>query len=180
MIEEIKRMYETSGEIDEATYVEVVTRNLWKPGQLRRMLLMGIIGILLGSYMLYAKIENAWILLLVYGLWIFLAVWMPRKVKKSAHLQFSEAAPDGKLAYTSSFSEERIYLVNHTSGGSGELKLSQVKKLIGVGELWVLLSKGGLFYAVFASRLSQRDRESLLALLKQNNPKIKIQLPKER
>ena len=69
--------------------------------------------------------------------------------------------------------------MNHTNGASGELLLSNVKKVFDVNGLWALVSKGNMYYPVFAEQLSETDQKSVLDLLKQNNPKIKIQLPKK-
>ena len=49
-----------------------------------------------------------------------------------------------------------------------------------INDVWMLVTKTSLFVPVFVSQLSETDRESVIALLKSNNPKIKIQLPKKK
>ncbi len=180
MSEKAERMYETSGEIDEATYLTLVLRNLWKPGQLNRIYVLCAVLFAMSLYLLYRGDEEAAQMFVLILVLTALFVWMPFQIRKNASKHFNEAAPGGKLAYTTSFADDKMCLVNHTNGGSGELQLSQVKKVFSVDGVWALLSKGGMFYLVFAEQLHETDRESLLALLKQNNPKIKIQLPKKR
>ncbi len=174
-----KIMFETKGMIDEDTSVALSLRSLWKPGR-RRMhyILCGVI-LVLSLYLAYVGAENAALCFVVWLLITGLQIYMPIKVKKNSRIRFQEAAPGGKIEYTSSFTGEKMLLVNHTNGASGELLLSNVKKVFDVNGLWALVSKGNMYYPVFAEQLSETDRKSLLALLKQNNPKIKIQLPKK-
>lgn len=177
MSEEI--MYETSGEIDEDTSVALSMRSLWKRGRLQSSYIVCGAMFLLSLYLLCLGADNAGLCLAVWLLITGLQIYMPIKVKKSSRIRFREAAPGGKIEYTSSFTCEKMLLVNHTNGASGELPLANVRKVFDVNGLWALVSKGNMYYPVFANELSDTDRKSLLALLKQNNPKIKIQLSKK-
>lgn len=180
MSEEVKTWFETSGELDMETSVAINLRTLWKPYELRILYIYSGVIFALSLYLLYLRNEHALIMVVLSVLLIGLFIYLPINVKKSSRVRFHEAAPDGKLTYTSSFCEDKLLLVNHTNGGSGELLLSQVKKVVAVNDVWALISKGSMIYPVFAAQLSETDQASLLALLKQNNPKIKIQLPKKK
>ena len=94
--------------------------------------------------------------------------------------RFEEESHDGIRGNTTSFTDTQVYLENHGSGGSCYIKLSEMKRLMLVDDIWMLVTKTAAFVPVFVAQLSETDRESLLALLKQNNPKIKIQLPKKK
>ena len=172
-------MYETSGTIDEETSVALSLRSLWKHGKLRSLYIVCGVMCVLSLCLVCLGVENA---LLCLGVWLLitgLQIYMPIKVKRSSRIRFQEAAPGGKLEYTSSFTAGKMLLVNHTNGASGELPLTNVRKVLDVNGLWALVSKGNMYYPVFAEQLSETDQKSLLALLKQNNPKIKIQLSKK-
>ena len=173
-------MYETSGTIDEETSVALAMRSLWKQGRLKSTYIVCSAMFLLSLYLMYLGADNAVFCLAIWLLLTGLQIYMPIKVKKTNRIRFREAAPGGTLEYTSSFTREKMLLVNHTNGASGELPLANVRKVFEVNGLWALVSKGNMYYPVFAGELSETDRASLLALLKQNNPKIKIQLPKEK
>ena len=177
MSEEI--MFETKGMIDEETSVALSLRSLWKPGRLRMLYILCGAMFVLALYLMCLGAENALLCLVVWLLITGLQIYMPIKVKKNSRIRFQEAAPGGKIEYTSSFTGEKMLLVNHTNGASGELLLSNVNKVFDVNGLWALVSKGNMYYPVFADQLSKTDRTSVLALLKQNNPKIKIQLAKK-
>ena len=175
-----ERMYETSGAIDEETSVALAMRSLWKRGRLQGVYIICGVMFLLSLYLVCFGFENAEFSLAIWLLLTCLEIYMPIKVKKSSRIRFREAAPGGKLEYTSSFTGEKMLLVNHTNGASGELPLVNVRKVFDVNGVWALVSKANMYYPVFAGELSETDRASLLALLKQNNPKIKIQLPKKK
>lgn len=174
-----KIMFETKGMIDEETSVALSLCSLWKPGKLRSLYIVCGVMCVLSLCLVCFGVENA---LLCLGVWLLitgLQIYMPIKVKRSSRIRFQEAAPGGKLEYTSSFTGEKMLLVNHTNGASGELFLSNVKKVFDVNGLWALVSKGNMYYPVFAEQLSETDQKLVLELLKQNNPKIKIQLTKK-
>ncbi len=179
MGEAVETRFATSGELDMETSVAINLRTLWKPNELRRLYIYCGVIFTLSLYLLYLRSEHAPIMVVLSVLLMGLFIYLPINVKKSSTVRFHETAPDGKLAYTSSFCEDKLLLVNHTNGGSGELLLSQVKKVVAVKDVWALISKGNMIYPVFASQLSETDQRSVLDLLKQNNPKIKIQISKK-
>ena len=180
MSESIQNGFETSGAIDEETSIALSLRSMWKKGQLLRGYIMCGVMFVLVLYLMYLGAENAVLFLVLWLCITALHIYMPIKVKMSSRIRFQEAAPGGKIEYTSSFTCDKMLLVNHSNGASGDLPLANVKKVFDVNGLWALVSKGNMYYPVFAAQLSETDRKSLLALLKQNNPKIKIQLPKKK
>ena len=173
-----KVMYETSGAIDEDTSVALSMRSLWKRGRLQAAYVLCGLMLLLALCLVWFGAENAVLCLVLWLVITAVEIYMPFRVKKQSRIRFQEAAPGGRIEYTSSFTDEKLMLVNHTNGASGELPLANVRKVFDANGVWALVSKGNMYYPVFAGELSETDRESLLALLKQNNPKIKIQLPK--
>ncbi len=62
---------------------------------------------------------------------------------------------------------------------STTLYYADMYKVYEVEGAWVIRTKAGLLITYNAAQLSETDRESVLTLLKSNNPKIKIQLPKK-
>lgn len=179
VMDEITTRYKNSGEIDEETYLQISLYNQCPPKERRKLVIWCVVMIVMSLLLLYMGSEYAVFFLTVFVLLLGLFIYLPALMRKNGRNAFREAAPGGKLAYTSSFTDDKLMLVNHTNGGSGELPLMNVKKVFEANGVWALFSKGGMFYPVFAKEMSETDRESLLALLKQNNPKIKIQLPKE-
>ena len=59
------------------------------------------------------------------------------------------------------------------------LHYADLYKIFEVDGVWVLRTKAGLLVFYNAAQLEETDRKSLLALLRQNNPKIKIRLSKK-
>ena len=104
--------------------------------------------------------------------------WAIRYGTKMTVKRFEEESHTGVRGNTSSFTDTQVYLENHGSGGACYINLTEMKRLMQVENIWMLATKTGGFIPVFVDQLSETDRASLLALLKQNNPKIKIQLPK--
>ena len=104
--------------------------------------------------------------------------WGIRYGAKMTVKRFEEESHTGVRGNTSSFTDTQVYLENHGSGGACYINLTEMKRLMQVDSIWVLATKTGAFIPVFIDQLSETDRESVIALLKSNNPKIKIQLPK--
>ena len=59
------------------------------------------------------------------------------------------------------------------------LHYADLYKVFAVGSVCVFRTKAGLLVFYNTAQLTETDRKSVLDLLKQNNPKIKIQLPKK-
>ena len=115
------------------------------------------------------------------GLYVLIDMLMSWAIRYGAKMtvkRFEEESHNGVRGNTSSFTDTQVYLENHGSGGACYINLTEMKRLMPVDHIWVLATKTGAFIPIFFEQLSETDRESLLALLKQNNPKIKIQLPK--
>ncbi len=122
-------------------------------------------------------------LLMVAAIYLLMNVlinWISSYGAKMTVRRFEEETPSGIAAYTVAFSDAQVHLQNHANGASGAIALSNMKRLMQVEDIWVLVTKTGAFVPVFVSQLSETDRESVLQLLKQNNPKIKIQLKRKK
>ena len=59
------------------------------------------------------------------------------------------------------------------------LHYADLYKVFAVGSVWVFRTKAGLLVFYDTAQLTETDRKSVLDLLKRNNPKIKVQLPKK-
>ncbi len=185
MSEESKKQYETSGVLTEAILLKEFNLRAGRMGKHAKVWMLVLL-------LVFAVTAVARLLIpgfapeddhaLYQGLFVLLlfavVCFVAEKNKKLIAARFREAAPEGKLAYTSWFSDEKLYLQNHTSGGFGEIALNQFKRLVQVEDVWLLYSKGEMIYPVFPVNLSKTDRESVLALLKEKNPKVKFNLSK--
>ena len=94
--------------------------------------------------------------------------------------RIAEENPGCRVEYKVGFAEDGVHLHHVTNGGKVVFAYTNLKRLMSVQDDWVLLTKTNAFFPVFSSRLSKTDQESVLTLLKSNNPKIKIQLPKKK
>ncbi len=173
MSNENVRRYATSGDVDEALYTDMLLYNYMSPRQ--RKIHLANTAILVLAYLLIMIDRGPfdWRMCLVIVLLIALE-FMPFWLKKKAHLSFREAAKDGKLSYATAFTDAEIHIENHTNGASADVPLNSFRKILSVRGVWALVSKAGSFYVVFADQLSDTDRASVLELLKQHNPKIKL------
>lgn len=106
--------------------------------------------------------------------------WSIRYGTKMTVKRFEEESHTGVRGNTTSFTDTQVYLENHGSGGAAYINLTEMKRLMQVDDIWVLATKTAAFIPIFVEQLSETDRESVIALLKSNNPKIKIQLPKKK
>ena len=103
-----------------------------------------------------------------------------RKVLKNTVDRYLEQAPGGVVEYVVAFSDDSLHIHSLTTGGKSAIALEHMKYLMQINDVWMLVTKTSLFAPVFVGQLSETDRESVIALLKSNNPKIKIQLPKKK
>ncbi len=58
------------------------------------------------------------------------------------------------------------------------LHYADIRKLTELEGVWILHTKANLLYMYNAAALSETDRKSVLGLLEEKNPKLKIKLPK--
>ena len=114
---------------------------------------------------------------IVYVLGMLFLTSVTKKKRKQA---FLEQFPDGKLIYENGFADDGVHVHNVSNGAHSVMAYAVLKKVVAAGDIWVLVSKSNVCTPIHAAKLSESDRESLLNLLKQNNPKLKIQLPKKR
>lgn len=105
--------------------------------------------------------------------------WAIRYGTKMTVKRFEEESHTGVRGNTSSFTDTQVYLENHGSGGACYINLTEMKRLMQVDNVWMLATKTGAFIPIFVDKLSETDQKSVLDLLKQNNPKIKIQISKK-
>lgn len=178
MSESIENMYETSGELDAKLMADIAWKSTWY--HLRTMYLLLPLLLINCCYLLYEGSESGQMMLILCIALTVMYIFFPKLVTKRMYATFREQAPGGTLQYTTSFSAHKLHLQNHTNGARTEVDMVLFNRVFQVADVWALISKGNIIYPVFASQLSETDRESLLALLKQNNPKIKIRLPKKK
>lgn len=107
-------------------------------------------------------------------------VYLTSVTRKKRKQAFLEQYPDGKLIYQNGFADDGLHVHNVSNGANAVMAYDVLKKLVATDDMWVLVSKSAICTPIHAGQLIETDRESLLMLLKQNNPKIKIQLPKKR
>lgn len=189
MSEKAERMYETSGEITSElvgkTYIAFCGKYRQSKSHKILMLVIGIeIVLLVALNILNGEGGKGLLPLIVFaGAYVLLDLlisWSVRYGTRMTVKRFEEESHTGVRGNTSSFTDTQVYLENHGSGGSCYINLTEMKRLMQVDNIWMLVTKTAAFVPVFVEQLEEADRESLLALLKQNNPKIKIQLPKKR
>ena len=187
MSEEVKTRFETSGkltsELLRKTCIEFMARN--RKSKVHRVLIVVIwIEILIAiSLAISVGDNNVWPILLIgvaYVLLDLLLEWGTRRTTKMTVRRFEEEHHTGIAPYTTAFSDTQVHLHNHASGAAGTIDLSNMKRLMKVEDTWVLATKTAAFIPVFVSQLSETDQESLLALLKEKNPKIKIDLKRKK
>lgn len=187
MSEEVKSRFETSGELTSEllrkTCIEFMARN--RKSKAHRVLIVVIWIEILLAILLTISVggKNVWPLLLIgiaYALFDLLLEWATRRTTKMTVRRFEEEHHTGMAPYTTKFTDTQVHLHNHASGAAGAIDLSNMKRLMKVDDTWVLATKTAAFIPVFVSQLSETDRESLLALLKEKNPKIKIDIPRKK
>ena len=189
MTETPARRFQTSGDLTSelvgkiyitfcGKYRQSKTHKILMIGIGIEILLMVALGILKGE-----GVKGFMPLIVFAGVYVLLDIFMNWSVHKGAKMmvkRFEEESHTGIRGNTSSFTDGQVHLENHDSGGSCDINLTEMKRVMQVENIWVLVAKTGAFVPVFVEQLDEADRESLLALLKQNNPKIKIQLPKKK
>lgn len=106
--------------------------------------------------------------------------WFVRYGAEMTVKRFEEESHMGVRGNASSFTDTQVYLENHGSGGACYINLTDMRRLMQVDDVWMLVTKTAAFVPIFVNQLTETDRESVLNLLKANNPKIKIQLPKQK
>ena len=185
MSENQMRRFQTSGELTSElvrkTCTEYMAKN--RMSKRHRVMIVLIWVMLIIDAILTVINGNDWLwpflgIGFAYMLFDLLMEWAVRRTIRSTVQRFEEEFHEGVVSYTTAFSDTQAHLCNHTSGSATSINLSAMKRLMKVENLWVLVTKTSAFAPIFVEQLSKTDRESLLALLKQNNPKIKIQLPK--
>ena len=177
MSEAVQTRFETSGAIHTELIAEFAKqRVLWS---VRRMMPWFVILLLDMLFLIWMKSDvAAWVALLI----IVLAIayfFRYRNVLKNTVDRYLEQAPSGVVEYRVAFSDDSLHIHSLTTGGTSAIALGNMQHVMQINEVWMLVTKTGLFAPVFFSQLSETDRESVLTLLKSNNPKIKIQLPKK-
>lgn len=186
MSEAVETRFATSGELTSDFVRKTCTEFMAKNRMSKRHRIMIVcIWILLALDALLTIINgNDWLWPFIgvgfaYVLFDLLMEWAVRRTIKTTVQRFEEEYHAGVVSYTTAFSDTQAYLKNHTSGSETSIDLSAMKRLMKVDDAWVIVTQTSAFIPVFVSQLSETDRKSVLALLKQNNPKIKIQLPKK-
>ena len=184
--DEVKTRFETSGELTSDFVRKTCTKFMAKNRMSKRHRVMIVcIWVLLALDALLTIINgNDWLwpfigLGFAYVLFDLLMEWAVRRTIKTTVQRFEEEYHAGVVSYTTAFSDTQVHLKNHTSGSETSIDLSAMKRLMKVDDTWVIVTQTSAFIPVFVSELSETDQKSVLDLLKQNNPKIKILLPKK-
>lgn len=181
MSEEVKTRFETSGELTSdlvrKTCTEFMAKN--RMSKRHRVVIIGIWVCLAIDVVLMNLNGSKWqwpIICLVFGYVLFdlLMEWAVRRTIKTTVQRFEEEFHTGVVTYSTAFSDTQAYIKNHFSGSATCIDLSAMKRLMKVANDWVLVTKTSAFIPIFVSQLSETDQTSLLALLRHNNPKIKI------
>lgn len=184
--DEVKTRFETSGELTSdfvrKTCTEFMAKN--RMSKRHRIMIVCIWVLLVLDALLTILNGNDWLwpfigLGFAYVLFDLLMEWAVRRTIKTTVQRFEEEYHAGVVSYTTAFSDTQAHLENHTSGSETSIDLSAMKRLMKVDDTWVIVTQTSAFIPVFVSELSDTDQKSVLDLLKQNNPKIKILLPKK-
>lgn len=88
--------------------------------------------------------------------------------------RIAEENPGCRVEYEVGFAEDGVHLHHLTNGGNVTFAYSSLKRLMPVQGEWALLTKTNAYFPVFSSKFSRTDQKSLLVLLKEKNPKLKI------
>lgn len=177
MSNETDRRYATCGDVDEALYTDMLLCHFMSLRQRNLHMLITVLLVLACMVMMIMRGVFEWRMCLLIVLLIaleFMPLWLKKKARQKARLSFQEAAKDGKICYATAFTDTELHIENHTNGASADVPLNSFKKVICVRGVWALISKAGSIYVVFADQMSAADRASVLTLLKQHNPKIRI------
>ena len=177
MNEEVKTRFETSGEITTELITAFAKQSIL--ASVRRKMIWFAILLLDMLLLIWLKSDGAvWAAMLIIALAIAYFFGY-RKALKNTIDRFLEQASSGVIEYRIAFSDDSLHIHNLATSGKSLIALKNMQRVVQINEVWILVTKTSMYTPVFASELSETDQKSLLALLKQNNPKIKIQLPKK-
>ena len=187
MSEQIKLRFETSGDLTSEllrkTCMEFMAK--YRMSKQHRVMIALIWVMLVVDAILTYMYGNElmWRFIVVGAAYVLLdplLEWSVRRTTKMTVKRFEEEHHTGVTLYTTAFSDTQVHLRNHGSGATGTIDLSNMKRLKPVEDAWVLATKTWAFIPIFVTQLSETEKVSLLELLRQNNPKIKIDLPKKK
>lgn len=179
------RLYVTKGVVDEEFLREAnmqVMRPRYQRITLRVcgviigacLLLMVVMGFATGEWDIAAR-AIVQMLLIIGALCAFVG-FIRKFAGDQSVKRFQEETPGGKAEYVVAFDENGVHVYNGASGAKVAFSYTSFKRLMQVKENWALLTKSNAIVPVFAGTLSKTDRKSVLALLKEKNPKIRIDL----
>lgn len=184
--------YITCGVMDE-DFIRATNKCIMNPPRNRVIAIASATIIAVCALLLLAMgfAYNAWdILLDVLGryVWIYVALvafhvfikLIARWSVNQSIKRIAEENPGCRVEYEIGFAEDGVHLHHLTNGGKVVFAYDSLKKLIHVGNEWVLQTKTRAFFPVFSSQLSETDRLSVIDLLKAKNPKIKINLKRKK
>ncbi len=180
MGEEIQVRFETSGQINTDLISRFAKYHIMSPKYIGLIIVYFVLMILCMMYLLWMGSNMSrfvGVLIVVAG--AAYAYRCCRAVKNTVD-RFLEQAPEGVVGYQVAFSEDSLHVHNLSSGGKSTLALCKMKYLVQINDVWMLVTKSNLFSPIFISQLSETDQKSVLTLLKANNPKIHIQLPRKK
>lgn len=181
MSESVQTRFVTSGELTSdfvrKTCTEFMAKN--RMSKRHRIMIVCIWVLLALDALLTILNGNDWLWPFIgvgfaYVLFDLLMEWAVRRTIKTTVQRFEEEFHSGVVSYTTAFSDTQAHLKNKTSGSDTSIALSAMKRLMKVEDAWVLVTKTSAFIPIFVSQLNETDRKSLLSLLKEKTPKLKI------
>ncbi len=184
MSEEQKLLYETEMQIDERFIRKMLWSSVSHSWRKVYYIVCGciyvlIIALLLATAVLsgdYSGLVKAMLVCVVVGA-VLVFSW--RLSINTGVRRWKEQNHEQPVTVYAGLSDEGIVYSNDKQQSS-TLHYADMHKVYEVQGTWVVRTKAGLLLNYNAAQLSETDRESVIALLKSNNPKIKIQLPKKK
>ncbi len=174
-------LYETRGEVTEQVMLASIRASLMPKYLKATFTVSGIILIICAAVLVYigAQTGNWDNLPIVAGLCLGLPVCVAvlrRSVIRPTLARFREEARDGKQLFVSGFTDTCAMARNESTGGQSQIEYQHFARLMNAGGVWLLVTKSRLMLPIFPGTLSDTDRESLLNMLKEKCPKLKIEV----
>ena len=179
--EELNLQYRTEVDVDEPLLKKALwgsIANSWRKGFYIGAGILYLVLLCLNIWMIIVTGDYAGILrALFFPLAAIVVYLMLHRSVKTSLRRWKEQVHADVVHMFSGFNEDGF--VFGQDGKHSVINYADLHKVYAVAGVWVFRTKAGLLMFYNAAQLSKTDRESVLTLLKSNNPKIKIQLPKK-
>lgn len=166
--------YRTSGIVDESTLREISGLVIWP----KRMWVRRIITVIVAILALLMFIARNYAYFVILAAWIFLLVWLPRKVRKTnldgAVKRLHESYPSGSMQIETWFTEEGPAMHNLTNGAQLVLPYGSIQLVKETERYFYLLTKANQFTLVFKNMLTPEQKQSFLPFLQKKYSQIKV------